>query len=156
MSATAACQDRAKRNLLVRTHAMTGGGAERVAALRASGFAQAGRDVVLAVDFHSGDNLAWLDPAVRIVEPDEDRRARIAALARLLRSERPDILLAYDTLPPVVRRAVQESFYDLDCACLHRFLKQGATPEALAEHLRRSDVAEARKEALKVWGVARD
>ena len=94
MSDTPILQGQPRRKLLVYTHAMTGGGAERVTALLASGFARAGWDVILAVDFQSGDNLAYLDPAVRIVLLGDGHRDQTLALARLLRTEAPDISLS--------------------------------------------------------------
>ena len=44
-----------RRKLLIYTHAMSGGGAERVCALLASGFAGQGDEVLLATDFESPD-----------------------------------------------------------------------------------------------------
>ena len=94
MSANPTHRGQPRRKLLVYTHAMTGGGAERVTALLASGFARAGWDVILAVDFKSGDNLAFLDPAVRMVLLGDGHRDQTLALARLLRAEAPDISLS--------------------------------------------------------------
>ena len=82
------------RKILIYTHAMTGGGAERVCALLASGFARAGDDVILAVDFQSPDNAAYVDAAVRIVVLGQPHGKAIAALARLLKTEKPDVSLS--------------------------------------------------------------
>lgn len=49
----------APRKLLIYTHAMAGGGAERVCALLASGFVQRGSDVLLVTDHRSDDNNAY-------------------------------------------------------------------------------------------------
>ena len=79
------------RKILIYTHAMTGGGAERVCALLASGFAKAGDEVILAVDFESSDNAAYVDAAVRIVVLGKKHGTAIRALARLLKAEQPDV-----------------------------------------------------------------
>ena len=82
------------RKILIYTHAMTGGGAERVCALLASGFALAGDEVILAVDYESADNAAYVDAAVRIVVLGPKHGMAIRALARLLKTEKPDVSLS--------------------------------------------------------------
>lgn len=79
------------RKLLVYTHAMAGGGAERVCAILASGFAGRGWDVILAFDNGSEDNAGFLDPRVRRAELGAAHMAATLRLARLLRHEKPDV-----------------------------------------------------------------
>ena len=60
----------AARKLLFYTHAMSGGGAERVWALLASGFARCGDSVTLAVDFEAQDKVRAELPALANRRPD--------------------------------------------------------------------------------------
>ena len=83
-----------KRKILIYTHAMAGGGAERVCASLASGFVRRGDDVTLAVDFHSQDNGAYLDPAVQIVQLGSGHVQNVLRLAQWLAREKPDISLS--------------------------------------------------------------
>ena len=53
------------RKVLLYTHALAGGGAERALALLASGLAQRGPDVIFVADYRAAENEAFLDPAVR-------------------------------------------------------------------------------------------
>lgn len=80
--------------LLIYTHAMAGGGAERVCAHLASGFARRGWRVVLAVDAHLDANDAFLDPAVDVHVLGTGHLRAVWRLARLLRRERPDASLS--------------------------------------------------------------
>jgi glycosyltransferase involved in cell wall biosynthesis len=79
-----------KRKLLFYTHAMSGGGAERVWALLASGFAERGDEVILAVDFEATPNSDYVSPAVRRVTLGRNHLVATWRLARLLARERPD------------------------------------------------------------------
>lgn len=78
------------RKIVFYTHALVAGGAEKVMARLASGFAARGDDVIFAVDF---DAPAWrplLRGSVRyVVLPRGHLRATLA-LAALLRREKPD------------------------------------------------------------------
>ena len=80
--------------LLFYTHALTGGGAERVWALLASGFARRGDEVVFAVDKAARANIGFLDPAVRLVVLEGGHLASTLRLARLMLREKPDAMLA--------------------------------------------------------------
>ena len=73
---------------------MSGGGAERVWALLASGFAQAGHDVILAVDYDDDNNAGYVDPAVRRVTLGGNHLVASWRLARLLRREQPDVSIS--------------------------------------------------------------
>ena len=84
----------ANHKILIYTHAMTGGGAERVCALLASGFARDGCEVILAVDYDCPDNAAYVDPGVRIVVLGQPHHRAIGTLARLLKTEQPDVSLS--------------------------------------------------------------
>ena len=84
----------AKRKLLFYTHAMSGGGAERVWALLASGFAQRGHEVILALDYEDASNAGYVDPAVRRVTLGGGHLTATLRLARLLRREKPDISIS--------------------------------------------------------------
>lgn len=80
-----------RRKLLFYTHAMTGGGAERVWALLASGFARRDCDVILAVDYEAADNLGFVDPRVRLVVLGGDHARATLRLSRLIGAEKPDV-----------------------------------------------------------------
>jgi len=78
-----------RRTLLFYTHGMTSGGAERVVARLATGFAARGNRVILAVDFEAQEAAHLLSDDVDLrVLPRGHARATLA-LARLLRQERP-------------------------------------------------------------------
>jgi glycosyltransferase involved in cell wall biosynthesis len=83
-----------RRRLLFYTHALAGGGAERVWAVLASGFARRGDDVVLAVDFEAPENRPFLDPRVRLVVLGGNHFTSMLRLATLLSRERPDVSLS--------------------------------------------------------------
>ena len=82
------------RKLLIYTHSLSGGGAERVCAALASGFARQGDHVILALDFEAPANSGYVDAGVRQVQLGQGHLANVLALARLLRSEMPDIALS--------------------------------------------------------------
>ncbi len=83
-----------RRKILLYTHALTGGGAERAWALLASGLARRGHDVVFATDFASGDNAAFLEPAVRVALLGPGHIGAVGKLARLIEREAPDVALS--------------------------------------------------------------
>ena len=83
-----------RRKLLVYTHALAGGGAERVCAILASGFARRGCDVILAVDSVCADNAAFLDRSVRVEVLGRGHARAVWRLSRLLRREKPDMSLS--------------------------------------------------------------
>ena len=82
------------RKLLIYTHAMAGGGAERACAVLASGFAQRGYRVILAVDFEAPANLSYLGPGVSVVVLGQGHGRAVIRLARLLSLEKPDFSLS--------------------------------------------------------------
>jgi glycosyltransferase involved in cell wall biosynthesis len=82
------------RKLLFYTHALAGGGAERVWALLASGFARRGHDVILATDWDASENLAYVDSRIRRVQVGRGKIGSVRNLAALLRRERPDAALS--------------------------------------------------------------
>lgn len=86
--------DPALRKLIFYTHALAGGGAERVWALLASGFARRGHEVIMAVDYESTDNLAFIDKKVRIEVLGGPHAQNVLRLAKLIRRERPDATLS--------------------------------------------------------------
>ncbi len=79
------------RKLLFYTHSLAGGGAERVWAQLAQGFAERGDDVIFVQDFHSEENAAWLGASVRRALLGRNHLLAIWRLARLLARERPDV-----------------------------------------------------------------
>ncbi|WP_342360454.1 glycosyltransferase [Terrarubrum flagellatum] len=79
-----------RRKLLFYTHALEAGGAERVIALLASGFAERGDEVIIAVD-HEVDTGAPLSPRVRVVHIGPSHADSIGNLKALLKDEAPDI-----------------------------------------------------------------
>lgn len=80
----------APRKLLFYTHALEAGGAERVVGLLASGFAERGDDVTIAVDRHVETNVPLTDK-VRVITLGSGHARNLAALADLLRTEKPDV-----------------------------------------------------------------
>jgi glycosyltransferase involved in cell wall biosynthesis len=83
-----------QRRLLFYTHALVGGGAERVWARLASGFAARGDEVLFAVDFEARESLALLSGAVSLqILPRGHLRATLA-LARLIAARKPDVSLS--------------------------------------------------------------
>ena len=82
------------RKILIYTHALAGGGAERVCAILASGFARRGYDVIMAVDAVDPDNAPFLDPRVRTAVLGRNHLRGTLALAALLRREQPDASLS--------------------------------------------------------------
>jgi glycosyltransferase involved in cell wall biosynthesis len=82
------------RRLLFYTHALVGGGAERVWALLASGLAARGHEVRFAVDFEGAANRAFLAPEVPITLLGPGHARTVTALSRLLAAMRPDVALA--------------------------------------------------------------
>jgi glycosyltransferase involved in cell wall biosynthesis len=82
------------RALLFYVHALVGGGAERVWARLASGFAARGDAVMFVVDFEASESLHLLSPEVALeVLPRGHARATLA-LARLIAARRPDASLS--------------------------------------------------------------
>lgn len=84
----------AQRSLLFYTHALVGGGAERVWARLASGFAARGHKVTFVVDFHAEENLPYLSKDVRLIVLPRRHPLATEGLAYLLKSMTPDIVLS--------------------------------------------------------------
>lgn len=80
-----------RRKILFYMHALEGGGAERVFALLASGFARRGHEVILAVDAQARENALFIGDDVRTVTLGRGHARTTLRLARLLLRERPDI-----------------------------------------------------------------
>jgi len=74
--------------------ALVGGGAERVAAVLASGLAGKDRQVTLIVDFEASENRDLVDPLVEVVTLGGGHLTSTVRLARLLRERRFAIVLA--------------------------------------------------------------
>ena len=82
------------RKLLLYTHGMTGGGAERVWALLASGLAGRGHEVIMAVDFEAGENRGLVAPGVRLVTLGGNHLFSQWRLIKLIRDENPEVTLS--------------------------------------------------------------
>ncbi len=83
------------RKLSLFVPSMRGGGAERAMANLANGFIARGHGVELLLAQAEGPNLAWLDPAVTVVDLGLGRvAAAVVPLRRHLRQRRPDALIA--------------------------------------------------------------
>jgi glycosyltransferase involved in cell wall biosynthesis len=87
--------------------ALVGGGAERVAAVLASGLAGTGRQVTLVVDFEARENSDLVDPRVELVTLGGGHLASTFRLARLLRERRFAVALAIGTSADVKLVAAQ-------------------------------------------------
>jgi glycosyltransferase involved in cell wall biosynthesis len=83
-----------RRKLLLYTHALVGGGAERVWARLASGFAARGHAVDFLVDFEARENLPFLSKDVRLRILPKGHAAATLRLAQILRAEPPDASLS--------------------------------------------------------------
>ena len=77
------------RALLFYTHALAGGGAERVWARLASGFAARGYRVTFAVDFEAQEALPLLSKDVTLEVLPRGHRAATLALSRLIAARKP-------------------------------------------------------------------
>lgn len=82
------------RAILFYTHALLGGGAERVWARLASGLAGRGHRVDFVVDFEHDANRALLSKDVRLRVLPHGHAASALALTKLLRAERPAVSLS--------------------------------------------------------------
>lgn len=83
-----------RRTLLFYVHALAGGGAERVMARLASGFAARHDRVLLAVDFEAQEWRSSLDDRVELIVLPRGHGRSVAALARTLARERPFVSLS--------------------------------------------------------------
>jgi glycosyltransferase involved in cell wall biosynthesis len=83
-----------QRKILFYVYSLGGGGAERVIALLASGFARRGVEVILAVEVEASENAAFLDPSVRVVTLGPLHPRALLRLARLIAREKPDVSLS--------------------------------------------------------------
>ncbi len=72
-----------------------GGGAQRTLINLSASFCQAGHDVTLAAAQQDGPARAWIDPQVRTVAVGRGQlRHALFPLARLIRNDRPDVILS--------------------------------------------------------------
>jgi glycosyltransferase involved in cell wall biosynthesis len=77
--------------ILIYVHALAGGGTERICTVLANGFLRAGHDVTVAVDYDAQENLALLDPSVKLFTLGKNHALSILRLAQFLWREQPDI-----------------------------------------------------------------
>ena len=82
------------RRLLFYTHALVGGGAERVWARLAAGFAERGDEVDFVVDFEAQENVGFLRNTAKLVVLPKGHGPATLALARHLRRRQPDVSLS--------------------------------------------------------------
>jgi glycosyltransferase involved in cell wall biosynthesis len=80
--------------VLFYTHGLVDGGAERLWSCLASAIKSRGFDVVFAQDFAADDNRHHLDPAIRVHTLGRNHWRSVLNLARVLRTEKPDIALS--------------------------------------------------------------
>lgn len=83
-----------RRKIVFYIHALSGGGAERVWAMLATGLAAAGHDVLLIVDRHAIENLEFVGPNVQIVILGGGNLRSTISLFKILRYERPDLSIS--------------------------------------------------------------
>ncbi len=79
------------KKILFYLYSLGAGGAERVVALLASGFATRGHDVTLALQDDADENRPFVSDDVKIARLPRDHGAAVRQLANLLRDETPDI-----------------------------------------------------------------
>lgn len=84
------------RSVAVYVPGLQAGGAERCAAVLASGFHAAGIPTTLLVDYEATANRGFVDPAIAVVPLLGGHAITILRLARWLARERPDAVLAVD------------------------------------------------------------
>lgn len=84
----------AQKHVAIYVAALSGGGAERVAALLASGFDEAGWRVTLLVDFDAAENEALVRKGVAIKVLGRSHIKSMLSLARVLRRSSFDIALS--------------------------------------------------------------
>jgi glycosyltransferase involved in cell wall biosynthesis len=82
------------RRLLFYTHGLVGGGAERVWAMLAAGFAARGDEVRFAVDFEASENAGLLPRDMPLTVLGSGHAGAVRRLARLLDEFRPDAALS--------------------------------------------------------------
>jgi glycosyltransferase involved in cell wall biosynthesis len=82
------------RRLLFYTHGLVGGGAERVWAMLAAGFAGRGDEVRFAVDFEASENRALLPPDMPVTVLGRGHAGAVRRLAHLIDELRPDVALS--------------------------------------------------------------
>jgi glycosyltransferase involved in cell wall biosynthesis len=80
--------------IAVYIHSMTGGGAERVQALVASGFARRGYRVDLVLNRAEGPHMAFVIPEVRVISLDCGTAGAVPRLVSYLREVRPACLIS--------------------------------------------------------------
>lgn len=80
--------------LLFYTHALSGGGAERVWVLLASGLKRRGHDVRFAVDYEETANAGYLDPAIPVSVLGRNHALASWRLSSLLRGMKADAAFA--------------------------------------------------------------
>lgn len=83
-----------KRHIAVYVPGLIGGGAERVAALLASGLSNAGQRVTLIVDFDAPHNSDFVEANVERVTLGGTHGRDVLRLADFLKTQQPDIALA--------------------------------------------------------------
>lgn len=82
------------KKILFYLYSLGAGGAERVVALLASGFAARGHEVTLALQDDADENRPFVSDAVKIARLPRGHGAAVRQLADLLRQEKPDISLS--------------------------------------------------------------
>jgi glycosyltransferase involved in cell wall biosynthesis len=85
---------RARRHIAVYVPSLTGGGAERVAAVLASALRAAGQRITLVVDFEAPHNDNFVEAGVERVTLAGTHGGDVLRLAEFLKRQRPDIALA--------------------------------------------------------------
>ena len=82
------------RKIVLYTHALAGGGAERALALLAGGLAARGLDVLFATDYSAPENEGFLGPGVRRANLGRSHVGSIRNLRALLIAEKPDVSIS--------------------------------------------------------------
>ena len=82
------------RKIVLYTHSLSGGGAERTLALLASGLASRGHDVVFATDYGAPENEGFLAPCVRRADLGRSHARAVLHLRTLLAREQPDVSIS--------------------------------------------------------------
>lgn len=84
----------AKPKLLVYTHGLVDGGAERLWACLATALKQRGYRVIFVQDFEASDNAANLDPDIRVYTLGRNHILATRRLSAILKAEQPAVTLS--------------------------------------------------------------
>jgi glycosyltransferase involved in cell wall biosynthesis len=121
---------RAKMSVMIYMSDLSGGGVERLTLSLMTDFRRLGMSVTLFVHAKRGEMLPLLPPDLRVISFDTSRTAAdILPLARVLREDRPDVLMSslnHNNIIALIAKAVSFSATQV-IICQHNALSSEAT-----------------------------